>query len=152
MVADSLNNLMHYASLHPNIPASFAETIRRIEEGTLTVGKNVLSETAYISLTEYTPREAEGAEFEAHKDYIDVQIMLEGKEEFHCVPLEKIADLETQAYDAEKDFALYGGEAQTICILTPGQFVICFPEDGHKPMLVADKPCACRKAILKVHI
>jgi YhcH/YjgK/YiaL family protein len=72
----------------------------------------------------YGPTKAEAeAKGEAHKDFIDVQIVGQGKEKIGVASLAKA--IETVAYDAKKDVANYtaGGKYY---IAEPGMFYIFF--------------------------
>ena len=41
---------------------------------------------------------------------------------------------------------------QASVTLKPGDFLICYPEDGHRTAVIADKANALKKAIFKVKI
>ena len=71
---------------------------------------------------------------ELHHDYIDVHILLEGKETIGWKALEELK-VERQAYDKKSDCALYGDVPTTFINLLPGQFVIVYPEDPHAPAI-----------------
>ncbi|TAH72741.1 MAG: DUF386 domain-containing protein [Anaerolineaceae bacterium] len=67
--------------------------------------------------------------FEAHKKYIDIQILLKGEEK---IAWENIDNLRiTTAYNPDKDIAFYTGEGSEINI-KENMFYIQFPQDGHK--------------------
>ena len=85
---------------------------------------------------------------EVHREYIDVHILLKGKERigwkdsdglFSCV----------QAYDSESDCALYQDLPTTYVDLLPGQFAIVYPEDAHAPLIGNGR---IRKLVAKVKI
>lgn len=52
-------------------------------------------------------------------------------------------------YDEDKDFAFYQQLADQYIHIKPGQFAICFPEDGHAPLIGIGKQ---RKLIAKILI
>ena len=85
---------------------------------------------------------------ELHRDYIDIQILLEGKERMGWKAIDDLTE-EVQAYDKEKDCALYADRPTTFVDLVPGQFTIFFPEDPHAPVIGEGK---VRKLIAKVKI
>ena len=85
---------------------------------------------------------------EVHRDYIDVHILLEGKERIGWKALEDVTDLK-QAYQKEGDCALYSDTPTSFVDLLPGQFLIVFPEDPHAPVIGEGK---IRKLIGKVKI
>ena len=75
---------------------------------------------------------------EVHRDYIDIHILLEGKER-----------IGKQAYQKEGDCALYSDIPTVFVDLLPGQFAIVYPEDPHAPVIGEGK---IRKLIAKVKI
>lgn len=85
---------------------------------------------------------------EVHRNYIDVHILLEGKERIGWKALEDVTDLK-QAYQKEGDCALYSDTPTSFVDLLPGQFLIVFPEDPHAPVIGGGK---IRKLIGKVKI
>ena len=71
---------------------------------------------------------------EIHQDYIDVHILLSGKETIGWKAREDLTQ-ETQAYDKAADCALYGDTPTTYTDILPGEFVIVYPEDPHAPAI-----------------
>ena len=62
-------------------------------------GRYDLENGCYVNVDCYETRE--NTRFEAHKKYVDVQLMVDGEEEIFCAPLNRGA-VETP-YDEEKD-------------------------------------------------
>lgn len=85
---------------------------------------------------------------EAHKRYIDVHFLLQGKEIIGWRAIENCTK-EQKAYDEEGDYALYSDTPTTYVELLPGEFAIVFPEDPHAPVIGEGK---IRKLIAKVKI
>ena len=85
---------------------------------------------------------------EVHHDYIDIHILLEGKEHIGWKAIEDVNQLK-QEYQKEVDCALYSDIPTTFVDLLPGQFVIVYPEDPHAPVIGEGK---IRKLIAKVKI
>ncbi|WP_289131957.1 YhcH/YjgK/YiaL family protein [uncultured Bacteroides sp.] len=85
---------------------------------------------------------------ELHRAYIDVHILLEGKER---IGWKAIEDLKTEIkpYEEEGDCALYSDVPTTFVDLLPGQFAIVYPEDPHAPVIGEGK---IRKLIAKVKL
>lgn len=91
---------------------------------------------------------AERQPLEAHRDYIDVHILLEGSERIGWKSIDDVRNV-TKPYDAEADCALYAEPASAYVDLTPGQFLIVYPEDPHAPLIGEGK---IRKLIGKVRL
>lgn len=71
---------------------------------------------------------------EAHREYIDVHVVLDGEEHFGWRPLADCAAVR-QSYDPAADCALYADRPSSWLTLRPGQAVIVFPEDPHAPVV-----------------
>lgn len=129
--------------VHARLAAMSAGTSERVELG----GGVFAMEQVYHA----KPRE-EGF-FEAHRKFIDVQVIVEGIE---LMEVEDISRLTvTMDYDAERDFgkfALDGPNAAKL-ILRAGDAALFFPSDGHMPSLrVAGAPTLVRKTVVKVPV
>lgn len=75
-----------------------------------------------------------GGRFEAHRDYIDVQYMIEGGEHALYAPLHTLA--EATDYDRQNDIVFLTEKPDcrpsTLAVM-PGMCYVAFPEDGHMP-------------------
>ncbi len=68
--------------------------------------------------------------FEAHKRYIDIQIVLDGSEYVAWAPINQlVVDVED---NAEKDVVQLNGSSKAIMKINKGMAYICLPHDGHK--------------------
>ena len=87
--------------------------------------------------------------YEAHRKYIDVQIVLKGEE---TVGWETISALrESIPYSEDEDIAFYEGEGIPVRI-TEGMFYLVQPHDAHKPCRHMDQPGSYRKIVLKIPV
>ena len=73
---------------------------------------------------------AEGREFESHKQFIDIQYVLEGTEQIEYADLQTLTV--TKPYTEDGDYALEIGNG-VLLTLNAGDFAIFCPEDAHKP-------------------
>lgn len=85
---------------------------------------------------------------EVHRQYIDVHILLSGKERIGWKPFEDLL-FQIKAYEKEDDYALFTDKPTTFVDLNPGEFVIVYPEDPHAPLIGEGK---IRKLIAKVRL
>jgi biofilm protein TabA len=89
--------------------------------------------------------------FEAHREYVDIQCLLEGQEIIESTPLNGLA-VDTP-YDQEKDVAFYvkADSKKIISHLIPGMFIAFFPHDAHMPgVFVDDSPSFVKKVVVKI--
>ena len=87
------------------------------------------------------------APLEAHRQYIDVQIALQGSFDIMWSPLSSCT-LVTKPYDTDDDVELYADAPSTRVHVAEGTAVVLYPDDAHAPQPPAN---AVRKCIFKVH-
>ena len=109
-------------------------------------GTYQLEDGAYYNVVTPTLCPAEGREFESHKQYIDIQYILEGTEQIEYADLQNLTV--TQPYKEEGDCALETGKG-VLLTLNAGDFAIFCPEDAHKPCCGEG---TSRKVIVKVPV
>ena len=151
MIVANINSkeLSAYATLHPAFTKAFDEMKRILAEGAED-GKIVLDgDKLFINVQSYTSKPESDCGFEAHKKYIDIQLILEGEEIIGYESEDKLTL--TKEYDESADYMLYllNGEYDKIR-LTRGDFVILFSEEPHAPAIAANTPTPVRKAVVKV--
>ena len=148
MIIDTLDNLSKYVALN-SLFADVVEFLKTHDLQTMEVGSYPVKDndvTLKLSLTKQ--RTKESAFLETHIDMIDIQIPITCAETFGYSPL---CDLPAFEYNAEKDITIYGDtKPQTYVTVTPGQFVIFFPQDGHAPCIIEKEEI--KKAIFKVKV
>ena len=103
----------------------------------------------YCMIQPYETRAWEGQRFEAHRDYADIQFMLDGEESILWAPTETLTVVQPYAPDIEfYDLT----PAPTDLVLTSGIFCVLFPQDAHAPCLQHGGPRTVRKAVVKVRL
>lgn len=99
----------------------------------------------------YVPRLRSDAFFESHRNYIDVQVIVEGEE---LMEVQEIARLKvSEPYLPERDLIKYADNAEaSVLRMRVGDVAIFFPEDGHMPSLRWRGPGLARKTVVKVPV
>lgn len=148
MIVSNLQNSERIESLHPLFKQLFdyvkTHDLLHTECGRIELAGDDL----FINNVNPTCVSASDQVLEVHRDYIDVHILLDGKERIGWKALEDVTDLK-QAYQKEGDCALYSDTPTSFVDLLPGQFLIVFPEDPHAPVIGEGK---IRKLIGKVRL
>ncbi|RJP70686.1 MAG: DUF386 domain-containing protein [Ignavibacteriales bacterium] len=148
MIIDKLKNAYKYYRLHPGLAKAF-EHISNLDLVEMDTGSyEIDKKNIYFIISNKKGRSKEEAQLEFHRNYIDIQLVLNGteaigwKSTFDCHRLE-------QVYDSENDIGFYGDNPSNWIILKPGTFAIFFPEDAHAPMVSEDY---VNKAVVKVTV
>ncbi|HDP34401.1 MAG TPA: DUF386 domain-containing protein [Candidatus Hydrogenedentes bacterium] len=106
-------------------------------------------ETVFCTVQCYETRTWEGQRFEAHRQYADIQMTLEGEESILWAP----SDTLTVVQPYEPDIEFYDLKpACTELVLTPNIFCVFFPQDAHAPCLQHIALSKVRKAVVKVRV
>ncbi len=116
--------------------------LARLEPGRIGID----GENAWINVVETTGKERSKVLLETHDDYIDIQVLIAGNEEFGWKPRQELTQI--RPTDPSKtDIDFYDDKASFYFPLTPGCFAVFFPEDGHAPCVGEGR---IRKLIAKV--
>jgi YhcH/YjgK/YiaL family protein len=149
MISDSLDRLDRYTALSPRFAAAIA--FLRQNPAALPDGRHdIAGDDCFALVQSYTTKPVAQAAFEAHRKYIDIQLILSGEETLFWAPLQNLGTV-TQPYVAEKDIAFFAPPPQcTPLNLVAGEFAIFFPEDAHAPGIQTSGARAVRKVVIKV--
>lgn len=149
MIFDKLDNKGFYCNLLPKIKAAF-DFITSTDWKNLSPGRYEYNEEIFGNLQEYETKKPEDAQFEVHRDYIDIQYMISGTEDMAFGNLDDFKVL--AEYDKEKDVAF--GECPSSSVTVPeGYFTLFTPKDVHKPSLnAANQTKKVKKVIVKIKI
>ena len=115
-------------------------------------GKQIIQgDDLFAGIDCYNTKQRDVAKLETHQTYVDIQVLLSGSE---CLEIFAKDGLSiSEPYDAERDAEFYQVpcEAPIRLTLTPGMFVVFFPDDAHMPCLIngeSSKPV--QKVVIKV--
>jgi YhcH/YjgK/YiaL family protein len=109
------------------------------------------SDNLYAPVSEYMSKNEEDARFEAHKNYIDIQYVISGKELIGVAPLSQKKEI-LEPYNPEKDVEFFTVDGAKICPATPDRFFIFFPDDAHRPGVKDGENSQVRKVVVKVKV
>ncbi len=144
MFIDSIDRVMKYEAVLPLL-ARGMEAIRSHAE--LAEGRYEF-DGGFFLVQKGSTRPIQEGNYEAHRKYIDVQILMEGSEE---VAWEDIRKLKTVIpYDPEKDAERLIGDREHVMKITEGMFYAAFPEDAHQPISHTSEPQNFTKIVLKL--
>lgn len=149
MIVDRIENLEQYAHCIPAFSQVRDFLLRacrtELEEGRYDLG----TDAAYGLIRRYRTQLPEQQRLEAHRDYIDLQLLLEGEE---TLLWQNIGALTPETdYGAQTDCRLYSGGGMRVP-LRKGVFVVLYPQDGHLPKLADGQSTEVRKAVVKIRV
>ena len=134
MIIDTLSNSEKYVHLHPLFSKAF-EFIKNQNLREIEIGKYAIDGTqVHAAVSEKEGVKKEAAKFEAHDNYIDIQVCPRGVETLGWKPRETCTDINVP-YNTEKDVTFFSDQPDTYFQLHEGQFAIFYPEDVHAPMI-----------------
>lgn len=148
MIFDNLQNAERYVALHPGFRVAFDFLLGRDLSKLATGRHEVDGDAVFALINSDPPRGHAGARLEAHRQYIDIQLLVEGSEEIGWRALADCRNL-TDAYDASRDIMFFGDEPQAWITLPVGKFMIFYPEDTHAPLASNGHSL---KAVMKVAV
>lgn len=91
------------------------------------------NENIFINRFNYIGQKEFDCFFEGHKNYLDIHIILNGKEKLGYSDISELNQV--SKYDLENDFIKFEGPIKNYIDLKAGDFVITFPEDIHMPKI-----------------
>lgn len=150
MLYDHISNIELYKDLSPNIYAGL--TFLKQVSPDIAIGTYPVNPRVKAIVSEYETKEENEYGYEAHRDYIDIQYLISGKEVINSLPLEYLKEI--KPYNKEIDATFYEKvevKPQEL-LLGNGYFAILFPQDGHMPQLCESKPEKVKKVVIKVKL
>jgi biofilm protein TabA len=147
MILDSLNHTSSYLSLGGRIQAAF-DYLKNFDQATPDGRLDLDGDKLYALVQTYETEPFDRRVFESHRRYADIQYILFGREIIHYAPS---GALNPKApYDTVRDVTFYEDSPGRAMPLEANEFVILWPQDGHKPGCVWDTPVTVRKIVLKI--
>lgn len=125
--------------------------IKNLDKNSLTPGKHEVNVDFFYNYMEYEAKEPMDNIYEAHKNYVDIQYIVEGQEHVD-VSFEEYMELDTP-YDTEKDIMFFKNPQKYFSrILRPGEYVIVLPHELHKPGQKVGENGTVKKIVGKVRV
>ena len=151
MLLDTLPNAACFDALHPLFPEAF-RFLRQPGLAAMPDGRHdILGHGRLCALVQsYETRPLDGGLLEGHRQCVDIQFILAGRETIGWAPFEN--QPVATPHDAARDIAFYHGPFQSLR-LRANDFMILWPADLHLPMRhFAGVAEPVRKIVLKVRL
>lgn len=150
MIVGKIKDIDMYKGLSKNLDVAI-ESIKRGDYKNGVLGRNeVAGDKVFFNFQELeSTKDFEEALFETHKKYIDIQVIVEGIENYGVLLSDE--DLEVaEPFNYEGDFGLFKKYPETVFTLTPEDFIIFFTDEPHMPCLKVGEKKSLRKAVYKI--
>ncbi len=150
MIKDSVSNAGLYRSISYRMARALDYLGSVNAQGFAEEPVKIDGQDVYAMHQLYTTKGPDGRLYESHREYVDVQFVLEGSETIRVVDVGGLT-VATE-YNPENDAALYDLADGTDVKLESGDFVVLFPHDAHVPQLTSSEPSDVKKIVVKVRV
>ena len=145
MIVCPWKDIKKYASLLPGIDEAF-DAVNALTEYENKKNYPLSNGNRFFVAVETTK---EPALAEAHRNYLDIQYVVKGKETMGWAPLDTLT-LDGE-FNTEGDCGMYAGPCQFVDI-PAGYCYVAFPEDAHMPARHLDEPQDFVKVVVKLKV
>ena len=149
MVFGNIQNLKDFSWLEPQVRKCFAyakeNDLISYEKGSHPIEGDDL----FVNIVEYETTTPENRFWEAHRQYLDLHVMLRGPEQ---IDVNFIQNMEQKEFVEKDDFLPLEGEPNSHVVLNAGDFLLCYPADAHRTAVQVEAPATIKKAIFKIRI
>ena len=149
MIYDLLTNIGNYRGMNRNLDKAI-DYLMASDINTLPLGKTVIDgDRVFLQVMEARTRQLTDESYEVHRDYMDIQIDIEG-----CEVIETALDGVTPIGEYQPDFqkAAARGGAGGRGVMGPGRFILCMAGEAHGPGGCLQEPECVKKCVVKVAV
>lgn len=141
-----MRNKELYYILCPRFQKAF-EWLATTDLKSLPAGRHTIDgDDIFVNVQELELRPREQAALEVHNEYIDIQVVITGVEEFGWSPRSEVKHPRAE-FDPKNDIGFYTDTPEMFYTMHEGEFCILMPQDAHAPMLGSGP---IKKLIVKV--
>lgn len=147
MITDKIENI----SLYKNIPQPVTEFVKNLKTD-IKLGRYEICDGIYANVEEYYTKNSADCRFEKHRNYIDIQILLRGRENIFYTQSQfcKVS----VPYDKNKDIEFYSDDINSApkIMLDGTNFMVIFPHELHAPQAKVQASEKVLKVVVKIRI
>ena len=138
MIIDKIENIGLYASVLDGLDKA-GEFVNSFYKNPGEPGRYELDgDKVFANVSSYKTKPREGAQFEAHRKYADLQAVISGTELIGWSPPDSLKE-ESESFSGGGDIAFYSGGSMLDVVLPAGYFVLLLPGDAHMPCIQAER-------------
>ena len=146
MIVCPWKDLGRYAAVIPGLEEA-VEAAAKITDWS--AGNVALSGGNKILVQQNTTKDAATQKIESHRNYLDIQYIVEGEETVGWAPTETLTPADE--YNPTKDKQMFEGSVDFMRIAA-GYCYVVYPEDGHMPGVHIDEPHSFKKLVVKLKV
>lgn len=150
MIIGKIKDLATYKGISKEIDTAI-DYVLNTDLLKLEVGKYVLDEYVTVNRQRYYGKEFKDCAAENHDRFLDLQIVLKGKEGFGYAHLNNETLKVTISYNDVKDVTKYDVVDETIYNMEEGSFALVFKEDIHRPQIKINED-EIEKVVIKIRV
>lgn len=146
MIVCPFKDLGRYAAVIPGLEEAVkaVSELKSMEPATVP-----LSGSNKILVQQGTTKPAQGQLLEAHREFLDIQYIVKGRETVGWAPVETLT-LDGE-FNTAKDKGMYSGHCDFMDI-AEGYCYVVFPEDAHMPGSHLQTPSEYQKLVIKLKV
>ncbi len=134
MILDRLEQMDRYRAAHHRFFKAFA-FLRQGGLEALPLGRHEIDgDRIYAMVCRDPAQTRDQAKLEAHRKYIDIQVVLSGTDEMGWRSRSRCTKPDVE-YDVEKDVEFFADPPDAWTAVGEGAFAVFFPEDAHAPLV-----------------
>lgn len=147
MIIAQQSDFKKYVKLNPHFK-TVCEFLENTDLQTLTDGRiDIDGDNVFANCMTYVADGVLGQQFETHKKYLDIHIVIENMEAMAVTTIED--STLKQSFNVQDDIGFYNSNFYQTVILTEHNLLVTFEEDFHQPKgRVNDEPV--KKLVIKV--
>lgn len=118
---------------------------------TLEAGRyEIDGDTVFMNVMTFDSVKYDTKRYEQHREYLDVQILLSGRERIDFGPFDAAVDPDIYHQDDDYQLCDVVEPVQTLT-MEPGMFAVFLPGEPHKPGCISTTEQTITKVVIKVH-
>lgn len=111
---------------------------------------SLVGDQVFAMISTYETKTKADSKWEAHRQFIDLQLVLDGSEMMGLLPLNKA--VKPEEYDEAKDLQFFEEQPGEYFQAAPNYFFVFFPEDVHRPGLQVEGATSVKKLVIKLAV
>jgi len=147
MIHAKLKDAAAYCGIHPLLDKALElmrpEYLAQVPYET----RYIQGDELYVTRFDYETIPLEESFFEAHRQYLDIHIMVRGSERVDISHPDSLS-----LYESKGDFFAYHGEAEQSLTLKEGDFLVVFPGDAHRIKVSIGDSQSVSKVVFKLRV